>query len=339
MAQKGLRQESLDADNDLWKARFWQGFQDSVEAAASTGNQKWSKIPSGSKSMHRSVMNGRRMTFDIETLSSSDDEEDFETQRIESFVNKLLAFALSTTFDTIESDPASFSAFLDMTSQLRSIQLDRLDLSQPSALCIFANIYHCLLQHALLLTINGPLYKKSVGHFFRTSCYEIGGDVFSLAELYHCVLRGNMSKPVSPKHPYIDIPRKSSAYSIYALTYTDPRIIFMLNTGDSSCSQAIPVLRSDRLESQLQAASTKFIQRHLVIDDARRVILIPKVRCVPERFRAWRCLVMSCLLHTILERRSAADCRVSDEGGQSIRHQVSTVCRTVPSPADTFRPR
>ncbi|KAI2513110.1 hypothetical protein MHU86_1148 [Fragilaria crotonensis] len=165
MAQKGLRQESIDADNDMWKARFWQGFQDSVEAAASTGNQKWSKIPSGSKSMHRSVMNGRRMTFDIETLASSDDEEDFETQRIESFVNKLLAFALSTTFDTIESDPASFSAFLDMTSQLRSIQLDRLDLSQPSALCIFANIYHCLLQHALLLTING-LYKKSVGHFF-----------------------------------------------------------------------------------------------------------------------------------------------------------------------------
>ena len=277
MTQKGLRHESIDADNDMWKARFWQGFQDSVEAAASTGNQKWSKIPSGTKSMHRSVMNGRRMTFDIERLASAEEEEDVEMQRIESFVSKLLALALSTTFDTIETDPASFSAFLDMTSQLRSIQLDRLDLAQPSALCIFANVYHCLLQHALLLTINGPLYKKSVGHFFRTSCYETGGDVFSLAELYHCVLRGNMSKPVSPKHPYFDIPRKSSAYSIYALTYTDPRIIFVLNTGDISCPQAIPVLRADSLEFQLHFASTMFIQRHLAIDDSKRVILIPKV--------------------------------------------------------------
>lgn len=101
--------------------------------------------------------------------------------------------------------------------------------------------------------------------------------MFSLAELYHCVLRGNMSRPVSPKHPYIDIPRKSSAYGIYALTYTDPRITFVLNTGDTSCPQAIPVLRTNSLEFQLQAASSGFIQRHLVIEDARRVIWLPKL--------------------------------------------------------------
>ena len=60
------------------------------------------------------------MAFDIEALTSSEEDEDIETQRIEAFVSKLLAFALPTTFDTstMETDPASFSLFLDMTSQL-----------------------------------------------------------------------------------------------------------------------------------------------------------------------------------------------------------------------------
>ena len=275
VSQKDLSQESGLADKDLWKARFLQGFQDAVEATASTGTQKWAKIPSGSKSLHRSVMNGRRMSFDVESLS--DEDEDFETGKVEAFASKLVRSALSITFDTIERDPAAFSEFLDMTSKLRSLRLDRLDLSQQSTMCIFANIYHCLLQHALLLTVHGPLYAKSAGHFFRTSCYEIGGDVFSLAELYHCVLRGSLSKPVSPKIPYFDIPRKSSAYSVYALKYTDPRIAFILNTGDVSCPQAVPVLQADKLEVQLDSETSSFIQRHFVIDESRRVIYLPKL--------------------------------------------------------------
>lgn len=270
-------EENKVADKDLWKARYLQGFQDSVGATVSSGNHKWAKIPSGTKTMHRSVMNVRRMAFDVEALASPDAEEEFELERIESFVSKLLELALSTTFDNIETNPETFAEFLDMASQLRSIPLDRLDLGLPASLCIFTNIYHCLLQHALLLTINGPLYKKSVGHFFRTTSYEIGADVFSLAELYHCVIRGNMSKPVSPKKPFIEIPRKSSSYNFYALVYTDSRINFVLNTGDVSCRQEVPVLRPSTLESQLQDAATIFVAQQLVVEEQKRVILLPKV--------------------------------------------------------------
>jgi hypothetical protein len=266
-----------DPYQNLWKARFWQGFQDSVDAAVSTGNRKWAKILSGTNAQHRSVMNGRRMVFDVEPWSPVEESDVPDIERIESFVAKLLNLALVTTFDSLETNPASFVAFLDMTSQLRAVPLTRINLTQPAALCIFTNLYHSLLQHALLLTIHGPLHKKSVGHFFRTTCYEIGGDVFSLAELYHCVVRGNMSKPVSPKNPYLDVPRKSTSYHFYALNYIDPRINFILNTGDVSCPQQVPVLRSTSLESQLQIASREFVKRLLSVDNQKRLIILPKV--------------------------------------------------------------
>jgi Protein of unknown function, DUF547/Protein of unknown function (DUF1769) len=266
-----------ESENELWKARFWQGFQDSVDAAASTGNQKWAKINSGSKSMHRSVLNGRKMSFDITALVSMDEHDDIAIRKMESFVEKMLCRALETTFETMEKNPVSFSEFLDMASQLRSLPFDRIDLSQASALCLFTNIYHCLLQHALLLTINGPLYKKSVGHFFRTSCYEIGGDVFSLAELYHCVIRGNMSKPNSPKNPYLEIPRKSLSYCMYGLTFTEPRISFVLSTGDVSCPQEVAVLYSDNFDVLVQHISSRFIEKNVTIDETKRTLTLPKI--------------------------------------------------------------
>jgi hypothetical protein len=62
----------------------------------------------------------------------------------------------------------------------------------------------------------------------RTTCYEIGGDVFSLAEIHNCIIRGKMPRPVSLKPPYVDVPRKSNAYRYYALEFVDPRISFVV---------------------------------------------------------------------------------------------------------------
>jgi hypothetical protein len=144
------------------------------------------------------------------------------------FVEDLLSRALSFSLESLEKDPESFVEFLDLTSQLRLLPLDEIDLTSRHAFCLFANVYHCLLQQAMLLSLNGPLHKKSVEPFMRTACYEIGGDVFSLAELYCCVLRGKMSKPINPKPPYIEAPKKSNSYRYYALDYKDPRVNFVL---------------------------------------------------------------------------------------------------------------
>ena len=168
------------------------------------------------------VFNGRRMAFDINNEALAERADGY------SFVEDLLSRALSFNLQSLEENPENFVEFLDLTSQLRLLPLEEIDLSSPQAFCLFANIYHCLLQQALLLSVKGPIDKKSLHEFMRTSCYEIGSDVFSLAELYCCILRGKMSKPVNLKPPYPDAPKKSSSYRFYALDYIDPRINFVL---------------------------------------------------------------------------------------------------------------
>ena len=89
---------------------------------------------------------------------------------------------------------------------------------------IISNFYHFL----GFLRTSSATFKKTIVNFLRTHCYEIGGDVFSLAELESCVIRGNLSRPQHPKPPFAQAPKKSNAHRAYALTRPDPRFNFIL---------------------------------------------------------------------------------------------------------------
>lgn len=256
----------------LRKARFWQGFQTLSESSLSSGIGKWAKLRSKDKTMERAVLNGRRMAFDCRTTLLEDvSESGF-------FAKDLLTRVLSFSVESLENDPDSFIEFLDLTSQLRFLPIDEIDLSSKFAFCLFVNIYHCLMQQALLLSVNGPLTKKNITHFMHTSCYELGGDVFSLAELQCCVIRGKLSKPVAPKPPYIEPPKKSNAYRYYALGFTDCRVHFLLNTGDTACPASVPVLSPETVDQQLKESCAAFMDNNqLVVDTRRRTVTLPKV--------------------------------------------------------------
>lgn len=99
------------------------------------------------------------MLFDIDPLSSEEGSDGGDMRRIAKFVEDLLSKSLTFSLDCLEKDPRSFVQFLDSTSQLRSFSLGDIDLSSEEAFCIFVNLYHCLLQHALLLSVNGPPHK------------------------------------------------------------------------------------------------------------------------------------------------------------------------------------
>jgi len=252
---------------ELRQARFWQGFQNSIKVSLSSGQEKWADIMSGTKSKSRVVLNNRRMAFDLEA----------ETSDPLGLVEDLLSTALSFSLQHLTEHPQTLVRFLDWTSQLRNLDLDELDLSSSSAFCFFVNVYHCLLQHAMLLSVNGPLHKRSFEHFMRSSCYEIGGDVFSLAELQCCIIRGNMSKPIAPKPPFITPPKKSNAYRFYALRYTTPVVNFVLNNGDTKSPRDVPVLTPETLDLVMSVQATEFLRRNLYVDFTRRVIVLPKV--------------------------------------------------------------
>ena len=83
----------------------------------------------------------------------------------------------------------------------------------------------------------------------RCSCYEIGGDVFSLAELECRVLRGNTSPAVQLKPPYVEATKKSKFYLDYALEFSDPKINFVINNAMApSNPQSIPTHTPMHLE-------------------------------------------------------------------------------------------
>ena len=264
----------LQGEQDLWKARFWQGFHASFEASLSGGKGKWAEIVHAKRKKRRVVLNNRRMAFDLAPFS----------EQPVNFTETLLSWCLSFRLESLLEHPEALGRFLDATSQLQNFPLHDLDYMGPETFCIFVNLYHCLLQHALLLTVKGPLTKRSCGHFMRTNCYEIGGDVFSLAELQLCVIRGRMSRPVAPKAPFYDAPRKSQAFRhYYALGFTSPLVNFVMNTGNTMSPRQVAVFGLDNFYEQLSATAIAHVRKNVTVDDSRRIIYIPRV-CDAFRF-------------------------------------------------------
>ena len=277
--------DDISLEDDAFRAHLWQNFSSQSIAAGDRG--KWATITSSSKRKQRIILNGRRQRFDCASFNAearvTATENSIEVgggliEKEEQFVEGLLLKACSFTVEMLERNPRDFVDFLDATSRLRSIDLRDLDLSSDAALCLVLNLYHCLLQHSLLLSIEGPPSKKSVGHFKRVSCYEIGNDAFSLAELECCLLRGRMNRPTNPRSPYIEAPKASqTAYRHYALGATDARINFVLHQGDLSCGPTVPIFSPEIMEEQLNAATSAFLSRQVKIFVNRRTIVLPKV--------------------------------------------------------------
>lgn len=152
------------------KAREWETFQLSLESALTgTIGQKWASVSTGRKShqkKQRRVLNGRRMSFDLTPVSGSTGGEPNSVQScIAAYAENLLTMALTFSPDTLDATESSFIEFLDEVSRLRSLPLHEIDYTSRGALCIFVNLYHCLLQHSLLIAVDGLPDKVSIFHF------------------------------------------------------------------------------------------------------------------------------------------------------------------------------
>eukprot|EP01034_Spumella_vulgaris_P030381 gene30381-37586_t len=85
--------------------------------------------------------------------------------------------------------------------------------------------------------------------FFRNVCYEAFGDVFSLTELEHCVLRKGM--------PPINLSALTQALVLptaqfdFHLQYRDWRLMLAFNCGSVSNISEVPVCCAERLSAQL----------------------------------------------------------------------------------------
>ena len=216
----------------------------------------------------RIILNARRMSFDVAAPAA--------TAALSMSPSQLSEKALRLVYDlSPDSGTERLVAFLDLCSSFRVLPLHLLDLDSAEALAFFLNIYHTLLQHALLLL--GPPSSKDWSAFFASVSYELGTDVFSLTELEHCVLRGRLSRPRTvPRHmpspPHLD----DDHYS-YALGKSDYRINFALINGSISAPPFVTVFRAAHLEEQLDKASVRFVDYTLKVDTKKRLVILPKV--------------------------------------------------------------
>eukprot|EP00965_Chrysotila_dentata_P014444 478765-Pleurochrysis_carterae.AAC.2 len=82
-----------------------------------------------------------------------------------------------------------------------------------------------------------------------------GEDVFSMAELEHCVLRAPMSRPRSFVTKLV-LPK--ATYPC-ALSVADCRLNFAISCGSASGSQSVPIYTPSQIEEQLDATAKLFL--------------------------------------------------------------------------------
>lgn len=169
--------------------------------------------------------------------------------------------------------------FLDEVCALKSIDLSHMDTKSAEALCFFVNIYYTLLVHARLVL--RPPSKADWATFFSTVSYEIGGDVFSLAEISQCALRGNLSKPkVLSRHDPPLLPATDDHF-LYSVALADERINFILTDGSPSFPNNLYLLTPDNYNEQLTRATQIALSHSISVDIGWRCVTLPKVceRC------------------------------------------------------------
>lgn len=119
----------------------------------------------------------------------------------------------------------------------------------------FINVYNALVIHAL---VYGFVRKSYLGYMlsrkllYSTAAYDIGGQVYSLDDIEHGVLRGNAQTSSGPTFAAGD-PRLS------CVVPKDARIHFALNCGAVSCPP-ISAYKPDTLDRDLTRASKNYIQ-------------------------------------------------------------------------------
>ena len=78
--------------------------------------------------------------------------------------------------------------------------------------------------------------------------YEIGGDVFSLAELEHCVICGKLNRPATMPRNYCAPPPPTDDHYAYALYLSDRRTRFVVNSCSVSNPPVVYVMRPGKYD-------------------------------------------------------------------------------------------
>jgi len=132
--------------------------------------------------------------------------------------------------------------------------------SDSEKLAFWINVYNGMTNYAVIhFQIKESM--KEIDDLFRRRFFRVSGIDFSLDDVEHGVLRRN-----AREHLSIDDVRLR-----YQVSQLDYRIHFALNCGAQSCP-AIAYYTEEGLETELEEATTSFVEQEFLVNDEEKVI-------------------------------------------------------------------
>lgn len=165
--------------------------------------------------------------------------------------------------------------FLTLISYLPCIDLLSYNYSEIELTCLFINLYHVMILHTFIVA-GPPSTLLRWPSFFTSYSYEAYGDIFSLSELEHCIIKGGLEPPNSLIAQVL-IPQ--SVYD-FGLKKKDYRLLWALNCGSMSMPSTVPILIPAKCEEQLDRMIRDSIATQLQISvpsSSTTVIILPQV--------------------------------------------------------------
>lgn len=163
-----------------------------------------------------------------------------------------------------------FTAYVGTTASLRTATPSGLP-TPEARIAFWANLYNALTLHAIVaLDIRAGVGE--VHEFFLRVCYDVGGDLFALADIEHGVLRGNRTARNLPAPVWTADDRRHR----WAVERFDPRLHMALTCGARSCPP-IRAWDAAQLDAQLDLAARAFVSAHVELEPAQGVVRLPRI--------------------------------------------------------------
>lgn len=164
-----------------------------------------------------------------------------------------------------------FEEYKTTTKNLTAFEFNTLT-TREAKLAFWINIYNALVVHGIIeLGI-----KNSVNEFpsfFEKVSYKIDNYIFSLDDIEHGVLRGNVKKHFFASRPF----GKNDPRLALVLDKIEPRIHFTLVCGSKSCPP-IGTYQEEKINNQLDLATGSFINSDdILIDKEKSQITVSKI--------------------------------------------------------------
>lgn len=157
-----------------------------------------------------------------------------------------------------------------------TLELQRVDvggLTREEKLAFFINTYNALVIHAYV-EFGPPKRMWQRLAFFRSVSYVIGGQVYSLNDIEHGILRANSPPPWGHRNQF----GRNDPRLQYCLAECDPRIHFALVCGAKGCP-SIRTYAPDKVDEQLDEATRAYFEGEdaISVDKAKRLIRLSKL--------------------------------------------------------------